>query len=245
MLSRSHALVWTSLVWTGIFALLAVTLVACGGSSGGSGGGSLLVSNTTPANGGIVNPTLPPNTTRSQEIKIFFSARPDATTVLDAAEFNGLSANVRFIDRSLRRLSGWAFIGGVDGAGRTPEEVDPAIDPAWAAEIAADNDQTLRFIYDTDGALSSPEALPADQYTMLVSDQVTSNSGRPILEPFCGSFTSGPDTYAPVVRFVDPPDGATNVSLDSLYTFEFNEGVVASTVIGNPPAAPGAVSLTA
>ncbi len=239
MLSRNRFLVWIALTMS-----IAVTMTGCGGGSGGSdSGGALLVVGMTPADGGVLNPTLPPNGVRSHELKIFFSAKPEPATVLDAAEFNGLSANVRFIDRSLTRVNGWAFLGGVDALGRTPAQIDPSIDPGYAAEIAADDETTLRIIYDPDGQLSTPDALAPDQYTIIVSSQVTNRGGRPILEPFCGSFTSGPDTYAPVVRFDNPPDGASGVPLDADYVFEFNESVVADTVLEIP--APGAVSLSA
>lgn len=239
MLSRNRFLVWIALAtW------LAVMVTGCGGGgSGSSGGGSLIVVGMTPADGGVLNPMLPPNAVRSHELKIFFSANPDPATILDAAEFNGLSANVRFIDRSLTRVNGWAFLGGVDALGRTPAEIDPSIDPGYAAEIAADDSTVLRFIYDPDGQLSTADALAPDQYTIIISSQVTNRGGNPILEPFCGSFTSGPDVYEPVVRFDNPPDGAAGVSINTTYVFEFNESVVPASVLENPP--PGAVSMTA
>lgn len=230
--------------WIGAIVAIAIALTGCGGGGGGSSsGGTLLVVGMTPADGGVLDPNLPPGAVRSHEFKIFFSTQPDVATVLDAAEFNGLSSNIRFVDQTLTRGAGWAFLGGVDATGRTPAEVDPNIDPAWASEIAGDDATTLRFIYDVDGMLSTPDALPPAQYTIVVSPQVTNKSGRPILEQFCGSFTSGPDVYPPVVRFESPSNGATNVSVNDPYVIEFNEGVVASTVTENPP--PGAITLGA
>ena len=223
----------TSRITTAIAcAMLAVLAAACGGSGGGSGGGSLLVGGMTPADGTALNPTLPPAAVRGHEVKIFFTTEPDPATVLDASEFNGLSANVRFVDRALRRVQGWAFVGGVDASGRGPLDVDPDIDPGYAADIAADEATVLRFIFDTDGRLSTPEVLAPDQYTFVITEQVTNRKGRGILEPFCGAFTSGPDTYAPVVRFERPANGASGVDLDAVYEFEFNESVVPSSVIG-------------
>jgi len=239
---------WSSrrdLARLGALGFVVAVLAACGGggSSGGSGSGTLLVVDTVPADGGMLNPSLPPDAVRSHEFRLFFSTEPDPATVLDEVEFNGLSPNVRFINRALSRVDGWAFLGGLDASGRSPKEVDPDIDSAWAEEIANDGEEVLRFIYDTDGRLSTPEALPPDQYTLVVTQQVTNKRGRPILEPFCGSFTSGPDTFAPVVRLTSPANGATDVDLDANFVFEFNESVVPSTVVGTPP--PSALTVTA
>jgi len=227
---------------------LAVLLLApgCGGSSGGGPNSArLLVIDQIPPDSGVLNPTLPPGATRSHEWQLLFSANPDPATVLDGAEFNGLNSNVRFIDRSLVRIPGHAFLGGLDAIGRTPREVDPAIDGTWADEISADGENVLRFIYDTDGKLSTPEALAPEQYTITVSELVRNKSGRPILEAYCGSFTSGPDSYAPVVMMMDPPDGAVDVPTNSTITFQFNERVSVSSVFGTPPTIPQGIAVSA
>ena len=240
---RRPASGWIAAAFVGI---AAIGLVGCGGSGGkGANGASLLVIDQIPIDGGQSPMTIPPTEFGSQQIVVLFSANPAPNTVLDPAEFNGLNANVRIIDSTLTRVNGKAFLGGVDGAGRTPEEVFPDINPTWAEEIAADGEDTLRFIYDTDGTTTTAEALPPEQYTIIVSSLVTNVRGRPILEPYCGSFTSGPDTYPPVIRVTDPTNGATEVDLASPFTFEFNESVIAGSVTGNPPATPSAVTMVA
>jgi len=231
-------------------ALAAVTVLnACGGGGGSKGPNAreLLVIDTVPIDGGQLPDTNPPNPppTRSQEVKILFSANPDPATVLDGAEFNGLHTNVRILNLSLDRVPGIAFLGGLDAEGRRPEEIFPGIDPAFAEDIAGDGEDVLRFIYDTDGDIATPEGFPTDQFTVIVSDQVTNVAGDPILEPFCGSFTTGPDMFAPVVRNTVPANGDADVDLNQPFLVEFNERVVPSTVIGSPPAAPGAITLTA
>lgn len=233
--------------WFAACLAMATLVAGCGGGGGPKGPNSarLIVIDTIPIDGGQLPLTPPQGAVRSHEFHILFSANPDPETVLDRSEFNGLNANVRFIDSSLTRVPGRAFLGGLDASGRTPTEVFPEIDPTWAAEIANDAPSDLRFIYDTDGTLETVEYLPADQYTIVVNGLVTNRTGDPILEPYCGSFTSGADSYAPVVRFTSPVDGATDVSLTTDFVFEFNEQVVPSTVIGSPPATPQAVTLTA
>jgi len=210
-------------------------LTACGGGGGSDGGGSLLVIDTVPVDGGVLEPTLPGGGARSHEVKILFSSEPDRATVLDPAAVGGLGSNVRIVDTSQRRLSGVAFLGGLSADGRTPEEIDPNVDPAWAAEIAADEPEVLRVVHDTDGRLGTAEALLADQYTFRVTQGVTGKGGGPLVEPYCGSFTVGPDIYAPVVMVTDPVDGEVDVSIHTDIIVEFNESVVPSTVTGSGP----------
>jgi hypothetical protein len=225
---------------------LVAFLPACGGSSSKSADSArLIVIDQIPLDGGQLETTLPPGSTRSHEWRVLFSANPEPTTVLDAAEFNGLNANVRFIDRSLTRIPGHAFLGGYDASGRTPLEIDPNFDRDWANEIALDGENVLRFIYDTDGKLSTPEALPAEQYTITLNQLVTNKKGAPILEEYCGSFTSGPDNFPPVIMMTDPPNGAVDVDTRTPIVFQFNERVTPSSVIGNPPTTPPGISVTA
>ena len=229
-------------------AIALVMLVAgCGGSGGGGGtaGGSLLVVDTVPLDGGELPLNLPTDSSRSHEVRILFSKAPDGSTVLDSAAIGGLHANIRIIDRAQQRVRGVAFLGGRDASGRTAKELDPSIDPAWAAEIDADEPHVLRFIHDTDGRLSTPEALPAEQYSIRVTENVQTRTGRPILEPYCGAFTTGPDVYPPVVMLTDPVDGAVDVSTDSAIIVEFNESVVPESLMGNPPTTPSALAVTA
>lgn len=233
--------------WLAAILAMATLVAGCGGGGGTKGPNSarLIVIDTIPIDGGQLPVTPPQGAVRSHEFHILFSANPDPETVLDRSEFNGLSANIRFIDSSLTRVPGRAFLGGLDAFGRSAAEAFPEIDPDWAAEIALDAPSDLRFIYDTDGTLETLEYLPPEQYTIVVNGLVTNVAGDPILEPYCGSFTSGADTYAPVVRFTSPLDGASDVPLNTDFIVEFNEQVVPSTVVGSPPATPPSITLTA
>lgn len=227
--------------WIGgvLIALIAIWVLACGGGGGGGDrfGGSLLVLDTIPVDGGSLRLDLPPGSPRSHEVSILFTTVPDRDTVLDPTVIGGLHRNVRVLDRSQRPTPGIAFLGGRTATGASPRDLDPDIDPDWAADIEDDPAATLRIVYDTDGKLSTPETLPAEQYTIRVSDQVLAAGGDRILEAHCAAFSAGPDVYGPVLAFTRPFHGETGVRADATIVCEFNESIAVGSVLGaNPPA---------
>lgn len=221
------------LVWLGLSLMLAV------GCSGGSSsdepfGGRLLVIDTIPFDGGVLPIEAPEGGSRSHEVLVLFSVAPDPVTVLDGSVIGGLHRNIRFLDGALRPVSGLAFLGGRDANGARPSDIDPSIDPVWAAEIAADDDDVLRIIYDTDRRLDVAEAMPPGQYTIAVETDVLDRRGDTIVEGFCGAFSVGRDSYPPRLLESDPYYGEFEVDVDRDLSFHFNESIAPGSILAHP-----------
>jgi len=233
--------------------LLGAVLFGCsGGGRVDATHGPLVVIEAVAFPGG---PELPPNPTpadRNQSLRVRFSQPLSPASVFRPERPNGLSfyasVTVSFFDGTgalvTRDARGLALLGGRDALGRS---WNPA-----QLHIAADlgkNESIFTFVADRDGDPSTPESfLPAEleppssprrmaQVRIAFRAGLEARSGRTLADPFCTTFSVGPDGIPPTVLSSDPPSSEMNVPLDAPITVELSEPIrPASLTYGPVPA---------